>query len=138
MVENGNEPVVWTVSALPEGLDFDAGGERVHGFPLVMGEFQLAVQATDAIGLTDSVAIDLTVGPPLADLQTMAEPFLGVGTADVALANFLDYQGNRTGDYDLGDFRAWVLDNPDHPAATFVASPAPTVIRLFRKKRPAR
>ena len=138
MVENGNEPVVWTVSALPEGLDFDAGGERVHGFPLVMGEFQLAVQATDAIGLTDSVAIDLTVGPPLADLQTMAEPFLGVGTADVALANFLDYQGNRTGDYDLGDFRAWVLDNPDHPAATFVASPAPTVIRLFRKKGPAR
>ena len=126
------------IAALPEGLDFDAGGERVHGFPLVMGEFQLAVQATDAIGLTDSVAIDLTVGPPLADLQTMAEPFLGVGTADVALANFLDYQGNRTGGYDLGDFRAWVLDNPDHPAATFVASPAPTVIRLFRKKGPAR
>ena len=103
-----------------------------------MGEFRLTLQATDAIGLTDSVAVDLAVGPPLAGSQTMAEPFLGVGTADVALASFLDYQGNRSGDYDLGDFRSWVLANPDHPVATSVAAPAPMVIRLFRKRTPPR
>ena len=138
VVENGNEPVEWKVGPLPEGLDFDAAGERVRGFPLVMGEFRLTLQATDAIGLTDSVAVDLAVGPPLAGSQTMAEPFLGVGTADVALASFLDYQGNRSGDYDLGDFRSWVLANPDHPVATSVAAPAPMVIRLFRKRTPPR
>lgn len=134
MVENGNNPVKWDVGALPEGLDFHGGTQPVvSGFPLVLGDFRVHVQATDAIGLRDSVEIEITVNPPLASLQTMAEPFLGVGTADPALASFLDYQGNRSGEFDLGDFRSWVLAHPDHPMATFMAARAPIVIRLFRE-----
>ena len=134
MVENGNNPVRWDVGTLPEGLDFHEENQPVvSGFPLDLGDFRINVQATDAIGLRDSVEIDLTVNPPLASLQSMAEPFLAVGTVDPALESFLDYQGNQSGGYDLGDFRSWVLAHPDHSMATFIAARSPIFIRFFRK-----
>lgn len=85
---------------------------------MVMGDFVMNVQATDAIGLTGAVDVDLTVGPPDAGLQLMAEPFMGVGTTNVPLETFLDLQGDADGTYDLGDFRSWVLANPNHPVDT--------------------
>jgi hypothetical protein len=105
-----------------------------------MGSFVVTVQATDAIGLTDSVDVALTVGPPDAGLQVMAEPFMRVGLTNISLETFLDLQGNDDGIYDLGDFRAWLLGNPNHPLnAPAGAGPAagaqtpagPIVIPLF-------
>lgn len=104
---------------------------------MVMGIFLISVKATDAIGLTDSIGVDLTVGPPDVGLQVMAEPFLNVGTPNPALETFLDLQGDADGTYDLGDFRVWILGNPDHPlnaparAAPAMAPPDPIVIPLF-------
>ena len=105
---------------------------------MAMGDFMVTVRATDAIGLTDAVDIDLTVGPPEVGLQVMAEPFLGVGMANTALETFLDLQGDGDGAYDLGDFRVWVLGNPDHPVNTpagapprVLGPPDPIVIPLF-------
>ena len=138
-VVNANEPLAWVTSGLPPGVFFVAGSERaLRGSPVAMGDFVVTVQATDAIGLTDAVDIDLTVGPPEVGLQVMAEPFLGVGMGNTALETFLDLQGDGDGAYDLGDFRVWVLANPNHPvnapAGTppgVLAPPDPIVIPLF-------
>ena len=145
-VANANLPVVWVTSGLPAGLFFVGGTQgALRGTPLAMGDFVISVQATDAIGLTDAVDIDLTVGPPDVGLQVMAEPFLGVGTAIPALEIFLDLQGNDDGTYDLGDFRAWVLGNPNHPVNTpagaasltgGLAPADPIVIPLFQRDQP--
>ena len=138
-VVNANDPLVWVTSGLPQGVFFVAGSERaLRGSPVVMGDFVVTVRATDAIGLTDTVDIDLTVGPPEVGLQVMAEPFLGVGMGHTALETFLDLQGDGDGVYDLGDFRVWVLGNPNHPVNTppgtppgVLAPPDPIVIPLF-------
>ena len=138
-VVNANDPLVWVTSGLPQGVFFVAGSERaLRGSPVVMGDFVVTVRATDAIGLTDAVDIDLTVGPPDVGLQVMAEPFLGVGTGNSALEIFLDLQGDGDGTYDLGDFRLWVLGNPNHPVNApagapprVLAPPDPIVIPLF-------
>ncbi len=99
----------------------------MRGASLAMGSFPINVQATDAIGLTDSVDVDLTVGPPDVGLQVMAEPFLSVGLTNLTLETFLDLQGDADGTYDLGDFRSWVLANPNHPLNT-PAAPAPRAL----------
>ena len=118
-VANANPPLVWVASGLPQGLFFVGGSEQaVRGAAVVMGDFVMTVQATDDIGLTGAVDVDLTVGPPDVGLQVMAEPFMSVGTTIGALATFLDLQGNSDGTYDLGDFRSWVLGNPNHPVNT--------------------
>ena len=118
-VANANEPLVWVTSGLPSGLFFVGGSERaLRGASVVMGDFVMNVEATDAIGLTGAVDVNLTVGPPDVGLQVMAEPFLGVGTTNIPLETFLDLQGDDDGTYDLGDFRSWVLGNPNHPVNT--------------------
>ena len=127
-VANANEPLAWVTSGLPPGLFFAGGIERaLRGAPLAMGNFVMTVRATDAIGLTGAVDVDLTVGPPDVGLQVMAEPFMSVGLTNNALETFLDLQGDGDGTYDLGDFRAWVLGNPNHPVDT-PAGAAPSAL----------
>ena len=139
-VANATEPLVWVASGLPAGLAFVGTQRAVKGWPVVMGDFVMTVQATDAIGLTHAIDIRLTVGPPEVGLQGMAEPFMGVGMGNIALDTFLDLQGDGDGTYDLGDFRTWVLGYPNHPvnapagaapASPIVAAAEPIVIPLF-------
>ncbi len=127
-VTNANEPVTWIASGLPQGLSFIGGTVRsLRGAPVVMGDFVISVEATDALGLTGSVDVALTVGPPDVGLQAMAVHFMSLGVVNSALETFLDLQGNDDGIYDLGDFRIWVLGNPNHPLnAPSVAAPAMT------------
>ena len=54
----------------------------------------------------------------------MAQPFMNVGATSIPLETFLDLQGDDDGTYDLGDFRAWVLGNPNHPVNTPAAAAA--------------
>jgi hypothetical protein len=66
----------------------------------------------------------------------MAEPFMSVGVVNSAFDTFLDLQGDGDGAYDLGDFRMWVLGNPNHPVNMPAPPPAlapagPIVIPLF-------
>jgi hypothetical protein len=132
-VLNATQPVVWVTSGLPPGLAFIEGTVGVvMGAPVAMGDFVLSVRATDAVGLADSIDVDLTVGPPDVELQVMAEPFMLVGVANIPLETFLDLEGDGDGIYDLGDFRMWVLGNPNHPVNTQAEAQAhPIVIPLF-------
>ncbi len=141
---NANPPLDWAASGLPQGMFFvgDSTG-ALRGSPVTTGDFVVTVRATDAIGLIDSVAVGLAVGPPEVGLQVMALPFMGFGVTNSALATFLDLQRDGDGTYDLGDFRAWVLGNPNHPvnapAGTVTHARAledPYVIPLFRRTQP--
>ena len=127
-VANANEPLVWVASGVPPGMFFVGGTVgALRGAPVAMGNFLIAIQATDVIGLTDSIDIGLTVGPPDVGLRVMAEPFMSVGLTNNALKTFLDLQGDADGTYDLGDFRVWVLGNPNHPVDTPAGAAPPAL-----------
>ena len=122
-VDNGTGPVTWALvgGSLPDGLELYSTGV-FRGAPMELGTFPLTVRATDANGLTAEGTVTLEVSKPVLPADKLASPFFGVGpTLTETEQRFLDRQGNRNGGYDLGDFRAWVLANPDLPST---ASPS--------------
>ena len=138
-VENGNEPIVWEqFGELPFGLHSHRNRGEIHGTPLEMGDFNVTLGAADAIGLTASAALSISVGPPTLGLQTMANQFLRSDPMDPNVAAFLDYHGNQDDEYDLGDFRAWILANPGHPVTQMMRAADPIVVPLFLRKEESR
>ena len=116
-VDTGIDSVtwVWTAAGLPDALDLDPTG-RLQGVAFELGSFDVQVIASDVRGLLVEGAITLVVGDPGISLAQLAAPFLLVGEALTPhQEDFLDHVGNRTGRYDLGDLRAWVLANPSLP-----------------------
>lgn len=114
---NGNAPYTWTLlaGALPEGVGLDESG-HLMGSAQETGTFPLELRVRDAIGLTADGTITLLVQAPLIPVLQLASPFLLAGPALTAEQKaFLDRQGNQDLNYDLGDFRAWVLANPGLP-----------------------
>ncbi len=47
-----------------------------------------------------------------------------------AQKEFLDFEGNFDGRYDIGDFRAFVLANPSLPQAAIQPTPARSVLPI--------
>jgi len=120
--ENGNAPYTWTLLAgtLPEGLNLEADG-RLMGAATVTGTFPLQLRVRDSIGLTAEGTLALQVVAPVLTVAALASPFLLTGPALTAeQERFLDRQGNQDANYDLGDFRAWVLANPGLPLSAEV------------------
>ena len=138
-VENGNPPITWQqFGELPVGMHSHGNRGVIHGTPLEMGVFDVTLWATDAIGLTATAPLSITVGPPSSGLREMANQFLAAEPMDPNLAAFLDYQGNQDDDYDLGDFRAWIVANPEHPVAQSMRAADPIVVPLFLRKEEPR
>jgi len=132
-VENGNNPITWTRTSgeLPAGLTFDSLGQ-LSGSALKLGSFPVDVVARDALGLLAEATIVLEIGDPGIPLSGLASQFLGVGEALTSLQEeFLDNLGNRSGGYDLGDFRAWVLANPQLPLTAALSVLAPVERRTI-------
>lgn len=116
-VENANPPVVWTLvtGTLPEGLFLDGIG-RLSGAPMELGTFPLSFNVRDGIGLEADLSLDLIVVDPVLSIERLASPFLLSGAdLDFSQKTYLDREGNGNGAYDLGDFRAFFLRNPDLP-----------------------
>jgi hypothetical protein len=114
---NGNDPVTWirTGGQLPDGLILNSLGQ-LYGSALELGSFPVQLVAIDVLGLFAEGTITIEVGDPGISLSRLASQFLGVGEAlSQSQIDFLDNVGNHSGDYDLGDFRAWVLANPSLP-----------------------
>jgi len=116
-VQSGVPPVSWAVVAgmLPAGITIEDDG-RVVGTTVVVGSFPVRVEATDGVGLTASALVTLDVASPSFTVGQLTPDFLlNAPPVDSVTAAFLDGQGNENGIYDLGDFRAWVLANPEIP-----------------------
>ena len=138
-VENGNEPITWEqFGELPFGMHSHGNRGVIHGTPLEMGVFDVTLWATDAIGLTASAPLTVSVGPPSFGLREMANQFLHAEPMDPNLANFLNYQGNQDDQYDLGDFRSWVVGNPEHPVTLMMRPADPIVVLLFFRQEEVR
>jgi len=118
-VDNANTPVTWSLAAgeLPEGMFLDPAG-RISGAALERGEFPVSFHVVDAIGLEGDASLELVVTDPLISVERLASPFLLTGPAlDFNQKTFLDRSGNANNGYDLGDFRAFYLRNPNLPAS---------------------
>lgn len=139
-VQSGTAPISWSLvgGTPPDGITLQADG-KVVGVASDLGLFPLSVEATDAVGLTGTATVTLSVGEPSFSIDQLSADFLL--TTDPALdsiqATFLDHQGNDDGAYDLGDFRAWVLAHPSlplsaqlSPAASPVAEPRVLLVPL--------
>jgi hypothetical protein len=116
-VQNANPPVTWVLTAgtLPQGMRLDPIG-RISGAPMELGTFPLSFRVRDAIGLEAGLSLDLVVVDPVISIERLASPFLLTGAPlDFNEKTYLDREGNRNGVYDLGDFRAFFLRNPDVP-----------------------
>jgi M6 family metalloprotease-like protein len=130
--KNANLPASWTLvkGPLPDGLALTKTG-TVTGTALATGSYPLQVAVTDALGLQASGTITLKVVDPMIPLATLSAPFLRLpDLLTAAQKQYLDRLGNQSGDYDLGDFRAYVLANPSLPATAGPATAA-TVMPLF-------
>jgi M6 family metalloprotease-like protein len=115
--ENANLPVQWALltGRIPDGLLLRADG-RLAGVPMEAGTFELTLRARDAIGLEATAALTLEIAPPSVGTQALTAPFLGAGVGPtLSQRDYLDRNGNTNGVYDLGDFRAFLLDNPGLP-----------------------
>jgi M6 family metalloprotease-like protein len=139
-VENGTAPHLWSVSAgvLPDGLALSQEG-RITGSSLEMGVFDVTLGAVDAIGLPASGAVAFEMAVPIIPIERLTQPLLLSGPMlRPAELEFLNFQGNGTGGYDIGDFRAWLLANPRLPlSANFRSSDTPSIIIIPMRPNPA-
>jgi hypothetical protein len=85
---------------------------------MARGTYPLSFSVRDAIGLEADLSLDLVVVDPEISIERLASPFLLTGeTLDFNQKTYLDREGNRNSAYDLGDFRAFFLRNPDLPVS---------------------
>ncbi len=126
---NANSPVTWTLAngSLPDGMRFESVG-RISGAALEKGSFPLTLDVQDGIGLEATATLVLEVQDPGFSLELLTGPFLaGDEVPQGPESAYLDRNGNGNGGYDLGDLRAYVLDNPDLP----MSGELPQLIRML-------
>jgi hypothetical protein len=132
-VVNATAPVTWTLlpyDGLPYGLEMGDGG-RITGTPLETGEFPVTLRARDARGLTAERAVEIRVGEPTIGATSLTGPLLEAGsTLTEVQILFLDRTGNENGIYDLGDFRSFLVRNPDLPMSAELRTLVRTLIRI--------
>jgi len=99
----------WSVAsgALPSGLALEPSTGALSGVFEVSGTFDFSVRV-DAGGRFGVRAFALTVDRPAVSLGDAADDLLGGSPLDSTAIRFLDFQGNRNGRYDVGDFRAYL------------------------------
>lgn len=132
-VSDGNDPVTWIVEsgALPPGLALGSTTGVITGIPTDVGHYQAGILARDAIGLEARGALDIEVVPPSVGVQLLVSSFLG--SSDLltpAQGQFFDRVGNANGSYDIGDFRAYLMVNPDLPETAPAPLPSRTTVPI--------
>ncbi|HEY6060679.1 MAG TPA: putative Ig domain-containing protein [Gemmatimonadales bacterium] len=108
--------VIWSLAsgALPPGITLSLDG-HVTGIPTQAGRFTFAVRAdADERFALRSFAVIVTI--PTVSADAAAADLLGGAQLDLTQRRFLDLQGNRNGNFDLGDFRAFLRANGQLPA----------------------
>jgi len=62
-VAHGTAPYTWTISSVPEGLNFDPSTGTLSGIPVFADTYELTVGVTDLFGRTDERTYSLVVQP---------------------------------------------------------------------------
>jgi M6 family metalloprotease-like protein len=105
----GTGSYTWVLQSgtLPEGVTVRRTG-ALAGIPEETGSFPITVRVTSGAQAADQ-SLTLSVGAPALTTATVLGVLLGTGgrlTADEI--RYLDLLGNRNGQYDVGDFRAFI------------------------------
>lgn len=105
----GSGGFAWSVASgqLPRGLNLQVGGQ-ITGTPDSTGMFVFTVRVTSGsqqAQLKDSITI---TAPTLVLAQVMGQILTGASTLTPTDLNYLDFTGNKSGSFDVGDFLAWV------------------------------
>ena len=120
----------WSIAsgALPAGLALEPEG-RIAGIPEVAGTFTFTARVASG---TDAAQRDITVTvtKPVLAQNSVLDDLLGGAALGADHKRFLDLLGNRNGRVDVGDVRAWLVDNLG-PAA---AAELPRLLREHSKK----
>jgi M6 family metalloprotease-like protein len=108
----GSGSYTWSLTGgdpLPVGLTLNPSGS-VSGVPEEDGSFQLVVQAVSG-ALSREDTIPLSITRPVLSLDNVVNQLLSpVGTLTPEEQRFLDLIGNDNGNFDIGDFRAYLQD----------------------------
>jgi M6 family metalloprotease-like protein len=102
--------------SLPTGLRLDSISGRVSGIAEAAGSFGYTVEARSN-ARTATRAFELTVGRPALQPSAILDQLLGGGSLTPDQVRFLDLLGNRNARLDVGDVRAWLVENAHLSAA---------------------
>jgi hypothetical protein len=107
----GAGAITWSIlsGALPNGVELGANG-GIHGFPTQAGTFAFRAQAASGTA-TAARDFTVTVAKPVLDPNVVVEHLLAGQGLSADHARFLDLLGNRNGRVDVGDVRAWLVEN---------------------------
>jgi hypothetical protein len=119
----GGGSATWSVLSgmLPRGLALTSDG-RVIGVPAEAGSFRFVVNVVQAGGFS-ARELRLEVAKPALDDVAVFDQLLGTGTLTSDQQRFLDLLGNANGRLDVGDVRAWLLDQGTALAGRGISAP---------------
>ena len=102
----------WSIESgeLPPGISFDEAAGELGDFPTAGGTYPFTVRAEDGAMFGERVYSIVVVKPNLAANDVANELLGAAGTLPFDEVRYLDLIGNNNGTYDVGDFRAYVID----------------------------
>jgi M6 family metalloprotease-like protein len=104
---------VWTLQEgeLPPGVTLDSSAGVLSGVPEAAGVHRFTARVTSSSGANGSRSFTLTVAQPAVQPAAVLDQLLGTGSLRPDEIRYLDLLGNRNGRLDVGDVRAWLLEN---------------------------
>lgn len=98
-----------TGGALPQGVVLEQSTGALIGIPRKAGSYAFTITATSG-ARSDVKQFAMSVVKPSLQAQQVLDQLLGTGTMTSDEIRFLDIIGNNNGRIDIGDVRAWLVD----------------------------